>query len=406
MDVPVWHASLKQLEEDGKVAVVAIVQDQHPERARLFLQWKQIGWPTLADSLDLLNLETVPLTLAVDEYGIVRFTELPMSAAKTIEQTFVNQTYPKPAALAPVEVPDLSALQAATRRNTAQAWRAYGDALSVWGRASQWSDIIGAYRHAGQLEGGDGVTQFRLGTAFRKRYDSSARQPTDFQDAERHWAQALDLDPNRYIWRRRLQQYGPRLAKPEPFFDWIRDARADITRRGETPLALAVEPGDSEYATPGAAVAAAKVPAVEPDARGRIRRDRGEFVSVETVVVPSTVAPGDTARVHLTFRPNLRTKAHWNNEVDALVYWVSPPRAWTTDRRAVVSPNAPTEVSQEPRTVEFEVKVPETQAPGATAVPGYALYYVCEDVNGVCMYRRRDVNVPLQVTARQKTTKR
>jgi hypothetical protein len=63
-------------------------------------------------------------------------------------------------------------------------------------------------------------------------------------------------------------------------------------------------------------------------------------------------------------------------------------------------------VSQEPRTVEFEVKVPETQAPGATSVAGYALYYVCEDVNGVCMYRRRDVNVPLRVTARQKTTKR
>jgi hypothetical protein len=111
-------------------------------------------------------------------------------------------------------------------------------------------------------------------------------------------------------------------------------------------------------------------------------------------------------RVHLTFRPNLRTKAHWNNEVDALVYWVSPPREWTADRRAVAAPNAPTAVSQEPRTVEFEVKVPETQAPGATAVSGYALYYVCEDVNGVCMYRRRDVSVPIQVTAKQKTTKR
>jgi hypothetical protein len=402
VDVPVWHAGLEQLEKDGKVAVVAIVQEQHPDRARLFLQWKQIGWPTLADSLDLLNLETVPLTLAIDEYGIVRFTELPMSAAKTIEQTFVNQTYPKPAAIPPPDTPDLSALRTATMRNTAHAWRAYGDALSVWGARSQWGDVIGAYRHAVQLEPDDGPTQFRLGSAFRKRYDSSARQPADFQDAERHWAQALDIAPNRYIWRRRVQQYGPHLDTPEPFFDWIRDARAEIAARGETPLALTVEPGDSEYATPGAGVAAAKLPAVEPDPRGRIRRDRGEFVSVETAVVPSTVTPGDTVRVHLTFRPNLRTKAHWNNEVDALVYWLSPPRAWTTDRRAVVAPNAPAEVSQEPRTVEFELKVPETQAPGATAVPGYALYYVCEDVNGVCMYRRRDVNVPLQVTAKPK----
>ena len=36
----------------------------------------------------------------------------------------------------------------------------------------------------------------------------------------------------------------------------------------------------------------------------------------------------------------------------------------------------------------------ETQADLGSAM----LYYVCEDVNGVCMYRRRDVNVPLQVT--------
>jgi hypothetical protein len=405
VDVPVWHAGLEQLEKDGKVAVVAIVQEQHPDRARLFLQWKQIGWPTLADSLDLLNLETVPLTIAIDEYGIVRFSELPMSAAKTIGQTFVNQTYPKPATL-PIDRPDLPALQGAAARNTAHAWRAYGDALSVWGPAiTKWGDVIGAYQHAARLDRGDAAAQFRLGTAFRKRYDSPARQPADFQDAERHWAQALELDPNRYIWRRRLQQYGPHLEKPEPFFDWIRDARAEIARRGDAPLALTVEPADSEYATAGAGVAAAKAPAVEPDPRGRIRRDRGEFVSVETAVVPSTVTPGDTVRVHLTFRPNLRTKAHWNNEVDPLVYWLRPPGAWTADRRAAVAPNAATNVSQEPRTVEFEVKVPDTQAPGAAAVPGYALYYVCEDVNGVCMYRRRDVNVPVQVSPKQKTAK-
>jgi hypothetical protein len=138
VDVPVWHASLKQLEKDGKVAVVAIVQDRHPDRARLFLQWKQIGWPTLADSLDLLNLETVPLALAVDEYGIVRFSELPMSAAKTIEQTFVNQTYARPAALPPAEVPDLSALRTVTR----------GDAMS----AAHWHPSGHHRRHLARCE--------------------------------------------------------------------------------------------------------------------------------------------------------------------------------------------------------------------------------------------------------------
>ena len=90
--MPVWHEATKELRRRGKVEVVAIVQDQHPDRDRLFLQWKQVDWAVLADPLNILNLETVPITLAVDEFGIVRFTELPMSAAKTIEQTFVNRS--------------------------------------------------------------------------------------------------------------------------------------------------------------------------------------------------------------------------------------------------------------------------------------------------------------------------
>lgn len=119
---------------------------------------------------------------------------------------------------------------------------------------------------------------------MRKRYDSPARQAADFQEAEQHWTNALALDANRYIWRRGVQQYGPHLPTPYPFFNWIRDARAEIAKRGETPLTLAVEPGDSKLATRDTTAAAANTPATEPDARGRIRRDHGEFVSMETVI--------------------------------------------------------------------------------------------------------------------------
>lgn len=399
--MPVWHAGTQRSVQDGKLAVVAIVQDQHPDRARLFLQWKRIDWPVLADSLDLLNLETVPLTVAVDEYGIVRFSELPMAAAKTIEQTFVNQTYEKPAAPAPIDTADLAAPRGVRSKDAADAWRAYGDAMSVYGGGERWTEVIDAYRHAAQLASSDGPTQFRLGSALRKRYDSPTRQPGDFQDAEEHWGKALDIDPNRYIWRRRAQQYGPRLETPVAFFDWIRDARAEITGRGETPIPLTVEPGDSEYAVPDVHAPAPKAPAAEPDARGRIRRDRGEFVAVDMATVPPIAAPGDAVRVHLTFRPNPRTKAHWNNDNDPLLYWITPPPGWTTERHALVAPNAATEVSQEPRTLEYEIKVPAAEHAGAASIRGYALYYVCEDVNGVCMYRRRDITVPLQVTSKR-----
>jgi len=81
--VPVWHEATKELRRRGKVEVVAIVQDQHPDRDRLFLQWKQVDWPVLADPLNILNRETVPLTLAVDEFGIVRFTESLARAPRT-----------------------------------------------------------------------------------------------------------------------------------------------------------------------------------------------------------------------------------------------------------------------------------------------------------------------------------
>lgn len=392
-----WHKATEELQRRGKVQVVGIAQELHPDRARLFMQWQRVDWPLLVDALDVLNLETVPITVAVDEYGIVRFTELPMSAAKTIGSTFVNQTYQQPAGWTPVTPPALTALRVATSRNTAQSWRAYGDALAAGNDDVELSDAIEAYRHAVRLNPEDGPARFRLGSALRKRYDSPARQPGDFHQAEQQWERALDLEPNRYIWRRRVQQYGPRLAEPVAFFDWIRDARAAIVRRGETPLLLAVEPGDSEFAASGPSTTVVKTPKQEPDIRGRIQRDNGEFVSVEAVAVPPYTHPGEPVRVHLTFRLNRSTKAHWNNEVGPLVVWVNAPAGWTPGPRAIAVPNARTPVSQEDRLVEFEIKAPAKQSPGTVNLPGYALYYVCEDVKGVCVYRRRDISVPVQI---------
>ena len=368
--MPVWHAALEPYEKAGKVAVVAIVQDQHPDRARLFLQWKRIGWPVLADQLDLLNLDTVPLTVAVDESGIVRFTELPMSASKTIGETFIDRTYPTSATRPPVD-------------------------RGAFEKFGTWTAAIAAYERDVREHPDAGPAHFRLGSAYRARYDSGDRRASDFADAERHWARAIEIDPNRYIWRRRLQQYGPRMAEPYAFFDWIRDARRDIAARGETPTPLAVEPGDSEFEKPDPRVAAAKAPASEPDPRGRIRRDAGEFIAVESASVPAEPAAGDTVRVHVTFRPNVRTKAHWNNSVDPLVYWMSPPAGVGVAAHALVAPNATTEVSQETRSVEYDVTLP--RAAGPVRIPGYALYYVCEDVNGVCMYRRHDITVTIPV---------
>ncbi len=94
-------------------------------------------------------------------------------------------------------------------------------------------------------------------------------------------------------------------------------------------------------------------------------------------------------------RPDETVKAHWNNEVSDLLFWVSPPDGWRVDRRLhrVAIPSVP--VSRELRRVELEVQTPPGFA-GSSTIPAYALYYVCEDVDGTCLFRRQDVEVMLR----------
>ncbi len=390
--MPGWHEATKKLQEEGKVQMAGIIEEQHPDRARLFMQWKQMRWPVLVDSLNLLGVSAVPITLAIDEYGVIRMVD---PKPDEIEKTFLNRTFEKPANLPAVKdiAPDLGSLNQATRQGTAEAWEAYANALAEWAGPERLGEAIEVYGHALRLEPEAGPHHFRLGVAYRKRYDSDLRQPEDFQKAIEQWSAALEIDPNQYIWRRRIQQYGPRLDKPYPFYDWVTTAQQEIAARGETPEPLSVEPAGAEIAHPEQVFAAATETVKEPDPQGRILRDNGQFIKVETAVVPGTQADDVSYRIHVVFRPNPATKAHWNNEAGNMAFWVSPSAGWKVNQRFMTVPNPPQPVSKETREVEFEVRGPEQRLTRPAALHAYALYYVCEDVNGVCMYRRQDVPI-------------
>jgi hypothetical protein len=362
------------------------------------MQWKQMQWPILIDSLNLLELSAVPITLLVDEQGIVRSirpSEEEFQAFLRRESVTISSKTPKPAA------PDLRQLEKATRGGNPDVLGHYADALVMWGGETRLPEAIQVYERRLKTEPLDGPTHFRLGVANRKRYDSSERQPGDFAKAVEHWGRALDIDPNQYIWRRRIQQYGPRLAKPYSFYDWITQARLDIAARGETPAALSVEPGGAEFAYPAESFQTLPSPEEEPDRRGRIRRDEEGFVRAEVTVVPSVIDSGDSGRVHVTFKPNAKAKGHWNNEANELVFWVNPPEGWEVNIRYLTVPIPPEPVSQEARRVEFELQTPAGFT-GPMTIPTYALYYVCEDVNGTCLFRRQDVPVEIEVIDRGK----
>lgn len=396
--MPVWHDATKQSVKDGKLVLVGVAQEQHPERCRLFAQWQGFDWPILHDPINVLGSSAVPILLALDEHGIVRSTR---PNPKTFEADFLSKSFAddatnKPVAPTPAHPPKFGELRAgAERGKTAEAWRRYGDALALWGGEKRLADAVAAYTSATTLDPKDGPAWFRLGVCLRARSETTAREPDDFRAAVAAWGTALDRDPNQYIWRRRIQQYGPRLDKPYPFYDWVPDAEAAVRKRGETPVALPVRPDGSEIASPTKAFAATKDTPTNPDPNGKVSRDKGS-VTCEAVVVPAAVKAGESARVHLTFRLAPKTADHWNNETEPLRVWVDPPDGVAVSERLVAADRPKPATSVEPRSVGFEVRVPKDSA-GTVRVPVYAVYHLCDDAGGTCRFVRLDATVEVKV---------
>jgi len=393
----VWHRAAQKWVKAGKLVMLGVIQEQHPDRCRLYAQWQQFGWPILHDPINVLETAGVPMFIAIDEHGVVRSTH---ARVETFEADFLNKTFAAPKNQSrPVkpQKPKLTALRRrAEQAQTAKAWRELGDAVVLWGGRGRINEAIAAYQQANQRQPKDGNTLFRLGVAVKMRDESKLARPGDFQTAVNYWQQALDTNPNQYIWRRRIQQYGPRLSKPYPFYDWVARAQREVRARGEQPVRLAVQPTGAEIAHPSRAFAADAQKVVSPDPKGRIRRDAKGLIRVEATVVPGQARAGATARVHLELVPNAKLKAYWNNEVEPLRIWVEAPKGWQVSRRLLVGRQGSKPETRETRRLDFEVSIPAGAA-GKTMLKAYALYYVCEDVGGQCLYLRQDIAIPLTV---------
>jgi hypothetical protein len=111
--VPVWHDKTKGWVRDGKLVLLGVTQEQHPERCRLFAQWKGFDWPILHDPINVLESSAVPVVVAIDEHGIVRSVR---PRPETFEREFVGQAFaddpgakPNPARYGPTHPPALTA---------------------------------------------------------------------------------------------------------------------------------------------------------------------------------------------------------------------------------------------------------------------------------------------------------
>ena len=390
--------------QEGKLVLLGVTQEQHADRCQLFGQWQGLRWPILHDPLNVLEVTGVPILVALDEHGIVRSTRPLLS---TFQADFLDKTFPDdakgrqairvtPSLQVGAGSPDWDALRARAREvNAAGVWRELGDALALWGGASHLDEALDAYGRVLKLDPKDAPARFRLGVCYRRRSETAQRRSGDFQAAIACWGRALDLDPNQYIWRRRIQQYGPRLDKPYAFYAWVQEAEKAIRARGEQPVALAVRPRGAEIAAPLKALPALRE-ARDPDPDGRVHRDKDRLIRAEVTVAPARVRPGQAVRVQVVLRPDANQQAHWNNEVEPLRLWVDPPEGWQVSERLLRAPAVQEAVSAEERTLEFEIKAPQA-ARDKVRVSVYALYHVCDDKGGQCRFLRLDVPVELTV---------
>lgn len=396
--MPVWHDATSELRSTGALSTVGVVIEQHPDRARLFMQWKRFDWPLLWDPFNLLELPAVPITMFLDGQRVIRMLQPKLDRASEITsrlsrllsvgdaETTGHEEIPSP-------VPGPTHMSPPST-STPLDWSDHAVALALWGGTERLDEAVTASERAVGPDAA-GSLWFRHGVIARMRHDSPARRLDDFNVAVESWSRALDVDPNNYIWRRRLQQYGPTLTKPYAFFDWVPVARSDIEERGETPESLVVEPGGAEFADPARSETPSAPGPPPPDRR--IALDEVPFVDVRGAVVPAAVRPGGLARIHLDMEPSSGKTAHWNNEAGPLHAWIDPPQGWKTDGAHVALDAPDSAVSGERRHVEFEIRSPDDAEPGTHEVEVVMLYAVCEDDTGVCLVRRREVRVHVEV---------
>jgi len=86
-------------------------------------------------------------------------------------------------------------------------------------------------------------------------------------------------------------------------------------------------------------------------------------------------------------------------QITQQIVFVREATGWRVDLgvKEVIPP--PDAVSDEVRTVEFELVAPGDQSGGIVKIPVEAFYNVCLD-DGVCLFRRKDTQVEIHITGR------
>ncbi|MEL6716710.1 MAG: hypothetical protein AAFP86_23235, partial [Planctomycetota bacterium] len=293
-----WAEAAENAVAAGRLRIVCVAQEQSPDRPALFAALHGIDFPLLWDPFALCGLERVPLALLVDEDARIR-------AVGADPRAFADELGPR--LVEPLGLPHLPA--AAPRAGGFRVTRAATDRTDGTRRAlarllmgGAFTDVSGGptldadvaeLERAAASAGAVPEDRFRLAVALRMRAETPRARADDFQRALDEWRAALAARPERLVWRRRIQRFGPLLDRPDSFYGWARPAVHAGAR-----LVVPLGEGESAPRTtriPGGRPSAERT-APPPDAAER-SRDGGRAVRVETAVALNTGALGSKVRV-------------------------------------------------------------------------------------------------------------
>ena len=389
---------MKPFIESGDLVMLGVIQEQHSERCRLFQQWQGLDFPVVQDLLNTNGIAVVPVYVAIDEYGIVR--DLPRSP-KTFANDFITKTFAPTEETAPV-VESGTATAAwwqkrVDRSGSIRDLVGLADCLILWQPTLEHvQSAIEQYSKALKTAPERSDIEFRLGAANRLLYELGNQADADlFASSVNHWETALKLNPNQYIYRRRIEQYGPRLLKPYSFYDWIATARQEITARGETPFELSVEPNGAEFAERARGMDVD--PSGEnPDPDSQITLVEKGRVTLHSTLVPTHPKPGDVVAVHVGL--NVIGAAKWNHESEPMTLWTHDPAGDIQLSSKLIRDETPHDSSESanPVSISFEIQIPESQLE-PVRLTGFALFNICESEQGQCLFRRYNFEIEVPI---------
>ena len=113
----------------------------------------------MVDSLNLLGVSAVPITMFIDEAGVIRAIRPRLEDV----EAFVEQKGEISTGTETLEIarPDLAQLGKAAHQGTPEALRTYGDAVALWEESSKLTQAIEAYQQVLEKESNHGPTHFR-----------------------------------------------------------------------------------------------------------------------------------------------------------------------------------------------------------------------------------------------------